>query len=101
MSNLQITNSLLPAPTIKSIRISPKGQVTLPKSLRDRYGLAEGQEAIAVPTEEGILIKRKVRSLRGLIPDDVDLEEVEKALAELRAQWSFDNPDLPKKFEGI
>ena len=74
----------------KRIRISPKGQVTLPKPMRERYGLRLGTEAMAEPVEEGILIRPRVTSIQGLIPPDVDLEVVERELEELRSEWTHE-----------
>ena len=36
----------------KSI-VGPKGQITLPKAIREKYHLLEGEEVFLVPQEEG------------------------------------------------
>jgi AbrB family looped-hinge helix DNA binding protein len=41
--------------------VSERGQVTIPKALRDRYGLREGVAVEFVPEEGGL----KLRKLRG------------------------------------
>ena len=39
------------------MRISKRGQITIPKRLRDRYGLHQGIEVGIIPTKEGLLIR--------------------------------------------
>ncbi len=39
------------------MRISKRGQITIPKTLRDRYGLQPGVEVEVVPTKHGPLIR--------------------------------------------
>lgn len=48
-------------------RIGTKGQVVIPKRLRDRRGLAAGAEVTFEEQEEGILIRREQprKRLRG------------------------------------
>jgi len=38
-------------------RISTRGRITIPKALRDAYGLRGGSEVDLVPDESGILIR--------------------------------------------
>lgn len=38
-------------------RITTKGQITLPSSIRKRFGLGTGQQVMFEPTEAGILVK--------------------------------------------
>jgi len=40
------------------MRISKRGQITIPKALRDRYELHPGVEVEVVPTEHGLLIRK-------------------------------------------
>ena len=41
------------------MRISERGQITIPKHLRDRFGLHRDVEVIIRPTEMGLLIQKK------------------------------------------
>jgi antitoxin PrlF len=45
--------------------VSEKGQVTIPKQLRDRLGIEPGQE-LDFTDEDGVLVARKVRE-RGAV----------------------------------
>ena len=40
------------------MRITSKGQVTIPIELRDRFGLLPNTEVDFEPTEEGVLLKK-------------------------------------------
>ena len=42
------------------MRISESGQITIPKELRDRFGLHGNTLVILRPTEEGLLIQKCV-----------------------------------------
>ncbi len=70
------------------VRVSSKGQVVIPKPLREAYGISRNSEIIMIPLEEGILIRPagKVRPrLRGLLRDlDVDVAECGAILAEAK-----------------
>ena len=41
------------------MRISERGQITIPKKLRDRYGMHHNVEVELAPTEDGILIRTR------------------------------------------
>ena len=41
------------------MRISERGQITIPKDLRDRFGLTHNVEVEVVPTERGLLIQKR------------------------------------------
>jgi AbrB family looped-hinge helix DNA binding protein len=83
----------------KSTRITEKGQATIPKSLREKYDLAPGDEVIWMDTEEGIVVKKRTRTGgRGmLVPEDTSREERE-AVAEGLAQRVRDRRD--RNYEG-
>ena len=41
------------------MRISERGQVTIPKKLRDRFGMNHNVDVELVPTEGGLLIRKR------------------------------------------
>ena len=43
------------------MRISERGQITIPKTLRQRYGLTKNMEIEVTPTEEGLLIRKRTK----------------------------------------
>lgn len=69
----------------KSTRVTENGQATIPKDLREKYGLKPGNEVIWKDTDEGILVTPRTRTGgRGLlVPDDTPEETREEIAAEL------------------
>ena len=41
------------------MRISERGQITIPKHLRDRFGMSHNVEVEITPTNNGLLIRKK------------------------------------------
>ena len=41
------------------MRISERGQITIPKLLRERFGMNPNIEVEITPTEEGLLIRKR------------------------------------------
>ena len=41
------------------MRISERGQITIPKALRERFGMNPNVEVEITPTEEGLLIRKQ------------------------------------------
>jgi len=39
------------------LRVGDKGQILIPKVLRERYGVKEGEQVLIEPREEGILLR--------------------------------------------
>jgi looped-hinge helix DNA binding domain, AbrB family len=48
----------------ESTRITDKGQVTIPKDLREKYHIQPGDEVIWIDTDErdGIVVKKRTRN---------------------------------------
>lgn len=55
-------------------RITDKGQTTIPKELREKYGIEPGDRVIWEDTEEGIVIRKVVEDAGRGIWADEDLE---------------------------
>lgn len=74
----------MPASTLTS-----KGQITLPKSVRDRLQLAVGDRVEFVDTPEGFLIRAAtadIRELKGILPprsQPVTIEQMNAAIARM------------------
>lgn len=56
-------------PKAETVSFSVKGQIVIPRALREEYAIEEGTRAYVEATPEGILIKpitkKFIRSLRG------------------------------------
>ena len=44
------------------MKISARGQITIPKALRRRFGLSKDTEVEISPTDEGLIIRKKTSS---------------------------------------
>lgn len=71
----------------KTVVVSSKGQVTLPKDLREKHHLTEGEKALILDTTEGVLIRHGRRTLRGLLKGRIDPKKAEAELRQLRREW--------------
>jgi len=64
-------------------RITRKGQVTIPKELREEFGLEEGDELRWEKAEDGIRVRKVTRAAgRGMLVDDDVPEEKREEMAE-------------------
>ena len=72
----------------ETIRITRKGQVTIPKDLREEFGLEEGDEIRWEKTEDGIRVRKATRTTgRGMLVDeDVSTEKREAMAEEMEAE---------------
>ena len=67
----------------ETTRVTRKGQVTIPKELRDEFGLEEGDEVRWEKAEDGIRVRKATQSAgRGMLVDDDVSEQKREAMAE-------------------
>jgi len=71
---------------VERVVVGPKGQITIPKALRERYHLFEGEEIILVVREGGVLMKHRPSSLRGRLRGRFDTEGLEKDLEKIHEE---------------
>ncbi len=45
------------------MRISERGQITIPKRLRDRFGMHHDVEVEITPTDQGLLIQKRTAAI--------------------------------------
>ncbi len=64
------------------MRISERGQITIPKHLRDRFGMNQNVEVEITPTDQGLLIQKRTAAMHpidrvsGILDDrDFDIDE--------------------------
>lgn len=72
---------------VKKVTIGSKGQITLPKVLRDKYHMSYGKSVIVSDSGEGIIIKHGNGTLRGILKGKVGTEGFEKNIKNLRKEW--------------
>jgi len=72
-----------------SATLTSKGQVTLPKSVRDRLGVETGDRLEFVESEQGFLVvaaTRDIRSLKGIVgrpKKPVTIEDMNDAIEKM------------------
>jgi AbrB family looped-hinge helix DNA binding protein len=67
--------------------------LTLPKDLRKRFHLEEGEKVVLIPLEEGIMLKHQLnplRELRGILRREIDVQKASKFIAEARKEWRLE-----------
>ncbi len=72
----------------ETTRMTRKGQVTVPKELREEFGLEEGDRLLWQKTEEGIKVRKATRATgRGmLVNDGVSAEKREEMAKEMETE---------------
>lgn len=70
-------------------RITSKGQVTIPKAIRDLYGLEEGDYLVLEPRGEDLVV-RKGR----MVASDEDFEELATRVAERFEERGISREDV-------
>ena len=75
-------------PDVETTRITRKGQVTIPKRLREKFGLEEGDELRWEVDDDGIVVRKATKSAgRGmLVDDDLSREKREEMATEMEAE---------------
>lgn len=67
----------------KTTQVTRKGQVTIPKEIREEFGIQEGDKVRWEQTEDGIQVRKATRSAgRGMLIDDDVSEEKREQMAE-------------------
>ena len=69
--------------------VGPKGQVTIPKELREKYHMLEGEDVMVLGSAEGVLIKHPPTSLRGRLKGKINIQGLEEEIKQIRKQWRF------------
>lgn len=63
---------------METVIVGERGQVTIPKKLRDRFGIKSKSPVVFEVREEGIMIKPAITVLAREFPEDF-VEEITKA----------------------
>jgi AbrB family looped-hinge helix DNA binding protein len=70
-------------------KLSAKGQVVIPKDVRDRLGLTEGMVFDVIERGSEVVLKRQAR-----IGDPSGAEAVANAVREIRSFYRYDGPPV-------
>lgn len=75
------------------VKVTSKGQITIPKELREQFHILEGETAVMIPLPEGIMIKHELnpmRKLRGIMRHEIDLEKASQFIQKMRREWRLE-----------
>ncbi|MFB6177817.1 MAG: AbrB/MazE/SpoVT family DNA-binding domain-containing protein [Halobaculum sp.] len=71
----------------RTTRVTTKGQVTIPKSVREAYGVEEGDELVWETGENGIVVRKATRSAgRGMLGEGLPAEKREEMAQEMEEE---------------
>ena len=71
------------------VKITRRGQTTIPAALREKFGIKEGDKLVVEATEKGILFKTvpKLENLAGIDAKYGTPEEIKKEIDKLREEY--------------
>jgi len=90
-------NLVIPMVSIR-IKVGSKGQIVIPKVFRDAYGIKEGCEVVIMPTEDGLIIKRK-KSVEEIIETLKDYREKRRKAKAIGKLGDLSEIDLEDEFD--
>ncbi len=70
-------------PVIDVTRVSDKGQVVIPKEIRDKLGFKEGTKLIVIATEDAVVLQR-IETVAGKIRVRELMERIRSITSKLR-----------------
>ena len=73
---------------VRRMRVTRNGQTTIPKDLRDKFGIRRGSVLLAEAADDGILFRPvpNLEDLGGSLAKYASLEEVKRELDRARAE---------------
>jgi len=71
------------------VKVTRRGQTTIPAEFRERFGIKEGDELIVESAEEGLLLKviPKLEDLAGAYSKFGKVEEIKQEIEKLREEY--------------
>lgn len=71
------------------VKVTRRGQTTIPLEFRKELGIEEGDELLVVKTREGILIKviPRLEELAGVDAEFGDVKEVKREIERVREEY--------------
>ena len=75
--------------TAHVVKVTRRGQTTIPQELREKYGIKEGDDLMIEDIDGRIVIRRipKLQDLAGADSDSGEAEEVKKEVEKMREEY--------------
>ena len=72
-----------------TVKVTRRGQTTIPIEIRKKFGIKEGDELLVEVTKEGILFKviPKIEELAGVDSEFGSVEEVKREIENIREEY--------------
>jgi len=72
-----------------TVKVTRRGQTTIPKELRERFQIKEGDQLLVEITEKGILFKviPRLEQLAGIDAKYGEKEEIKREIEKLREEY--------------
>ena len=73
----------------KIVKITRKGQTTIPAEIREQLGIKEGDELAVEVIEQGVVFKRipKIADCAGIFAGHADVADLKKEIDKLREEY--------------
>lgn len=71
------------------VKVTRRGQTTIPVEFREKYGIKEGDELVVEDTNEGLLFKviPRLEDLAGIDAKYGNVEEIKKEIDKIREEY--------------
>jgi len=71
------------------VKVTRRGQTTIPQKFRQQYGIKEGDELLVEATKEGLLLKviPKLENMAGIDAKYGKVEEIKKEIDKMREEY--------------
>ena len=75
--------------TAHVVKVTRRGQTTIPQELREKYGIKEGDDLLIEDIDGRLVIRRvpKLQDLAGTDSDSDEAEEVKKEVEKMREEY--------------
>jgi len=75
--------------TAHVVKVTRRGQTTIPQELREKYGIKEGDDLMIEDIDGRLVIRRipKLQDLAGADSDSGEAEEVKKEVEKMREEY--------------
>ena len=73
----------------KTVKVTRKGQTTIPARIRDELGIKEGDVLSVEAVDQAVIFKRipKIEDCAGIFAGHADLSEMKKEIDKLREEY--------------
>lgn len=71
------------------VKVTRRGQTTIPQKFRQQYGIKEGDQLLVEATKEGLLLKviPKLENMAGIDAKYGKVEEIKKEIDKMREEY--------------